>query len=200
MDGFARRTERKKRAIIDAASQLLAEKGYNQLKIEEIAKKAKVSQVTIYNYFGSKKKLIHQVVKEHIMEQNDNYERLMREEKPFPEIFRSTILKKKNHSHILILEELAEIFEEDAELKQFIEDYYKNKFIPLFLQFIRKGKEEGYIRKEISDEAILLYIDAVTMMIDHNLKESSFKDKMEELGDQLFDMFFYGLLNEGKRV
>lgn len=55
MNGFAKRTQTKKQAILEATTKILLEKGYSYLKIEDVAKKANVSQVTIYNYFGSKK-------------------------------------------------------------------------------------------------------------------------------------------------
>lgn len=200
MDGFARRTEQKKRAIIEATSQILLEKGSIHLKIEDIAKKANVSQVTIYNYFGSKKKLVRTVFKQNLNERLNMYKQLVNEERPFPEIIRTIMMEKKNSTHMLTGEELAEIYEEDSELKEFFEDLYYSKTIPLMLQFIQKGKEEGHIRKEISDEAVLFYLDAMKTMIDHNMHELMNKPNIDELSDQLFDMFFYGILNERKKV
>lgn len=71
--------------------------------------------------------------------------------------------------------------------------------IPLLLKFIQRGKKEGVIRKEISDEAILLYFDAMKMLIDQNFSELMKKPNIEKLYDQLFDMFFYGLLNDERK-
>ena len=53
LNGFERVKE-KKRAIKEAAFVLFSERGFNEVKIEHIAKEANVSQVTIYNHFGSK--------------------------------------------------------------------------------------------------------------------------------------------------
>jgi len=48
--------QRKKRetAIIEAAKQLVLEKGYYNTSVEDIARKAEVGPATVYNYFGSK--------------------------------------------------------------------------------------------------------------------------------------------------
>lgn len=200
MDGFARRTELKKQAIIEATSEILLEKGCTHLKIEDIAKKANVSQVTIYNYFGSKKNLVRKVFKRYMNDRFNTYKQLISEEKPFPEIVRTIMLERKNYSNMLTGEELSDIYEEDSELKEFFEELYHSKTIPLLLQFIQKGKEKGYIRKEISDEAVLFYLDAMKTMIDHNMQELMNKPNIEELSDQLFDMFFYGILNDRKKV
>jgi AcrR family transcriptional regulator len=55
-----RKKQREKResAIIKAAMGLIAEKGYRNTSIEEIAAKAEVGPATVYNYFGSKSGLI----------------------------------------------------------------------------------------------------------------------------------------------
>lgn len=200
MDGFAKRTEKKKKGIIQSALQLLTEKGSKDLKIEDIAKRANVSQVTIYNYFGSKKKLIQEVVKQYIIERQDDHEKFLSSGKPFPEIIKCTILEKKAHSNVITGEILTEIYEEDSEIRSFLEDFYQKKSIPLFLEFIRKGREEGYIREEISDEAILFYMNAMKTTFEQNIKTLAFNPNIEQLSEQLFDLFLFGLLKEGKEL
>ena len=44
--------------ILDAATVLFTEKGFNQVKAEEIAEQAEVSVGTLYNYFGSKNEIL----------------------------------------------------------------------------------------------------------------------------------------------
>ena len=54
MDGFARRKEKSKENIRTAAAELFAQFGVDKVSIASIARKAGVSQATIYNNFGSK--------------------------------------------------------------------------------------------------------------------------------------------------
>ena len=63
LNGFERVKEKKKRAIKEATFLLFSERGFNEVKIEHIAKEANVSQVTIYNHFGSKDALFRSLYK-----------------------------------------------------------------------------------------------------------------------------------------
>ena len=53
-NGFERRKERKKTDILQASLNLFIKYGTKKVAISEIAQKAQVSQVTIYNYFENK--------------------------------------------------------------------------------------------------------------------------------------------------
>jgi AcrR family transcriptional regulator len=50
--------QRREQAIMKAAEELIAEKGYRNTSIEEIAAKAEVGPATVYNYFTSKAGII----------------------------------------------------------------------------------------------------------------------------------------------
>jgi AcrR family transcriptional regulator len=52
------RSERSHRAILDAANELLAERGFVDLTIEEVAQRAKVSKSTIYRRWSTKGTLV----------------------------------------------------------------------------------------------------------------------------------------------
>jgi TetR/AcrR family fatty acid metabolism transcriptional regulator len=52
------KTKDKSSSIIDAALKVFGEKGYSNATISEIARKAGVSEATIYEYFGSKEDLL----------------------------------------------------------------------------------------------------------------------------------------------
>ena len=50
--------ERRRRDIMDAASALIGEKGFDEASVEEIAARAEVGPATVYNYFGTKNELL----------------------------------------------------------------------------------------------------------------------------------------------
>jgi TetR/AcrR family transcriptional regulator, mexJK operon transcriptional repressor len=52
---------RKHQAILDAAAEVLAERGFNA-PIEEVARRAGVSKQTIYNHYGGKTELVRTLV------------------------------------------------------------------------------------------------------------------------------------------
>ena len=59
-----RKRESSRDRIVDAAYQILAEKGYNATTFKEIARSAQAAQGLIYYYFGSKDRLLLEVLKE----------------------------------------------------------------------------------------------------------------------------------------
>ena len=54
----------KVQAIIDAALKVFGEKGYYDATISDVARRAKVSEATIYEYFGSKEDLLFAIPRE----------------------------------------------------------------------------------------------------------------------------------------
>jgi predicted CopG family antitoxin len=110
----------------------------------------------------------------------------------FPEILEKLITKKTSELAILNQDFVKSMMSEDPVIKQITEDFTKNKFIPMMLELIQKGKAEGYIHHNISDEAILLYINM--------FRESKNSDpilKMEhnqQLYKDITTLFFYGLI------
>ena len=83
LNGFEKVKRRKKRAIKEAAFLLFSERGFNEVKIEHIAKEANVSQVTIYNHFGSKDALFRELIQEFIICEFQYYKDLAAEKLPF---------------------------------------------------------------------------------------------------------------------
>jgi AcrR family transcriptional regulator len=57
MNGFEKRRLKKKNSILITALELFKQYGYRKVTVAEIADKASVSQVSIYNYFKSKENL-----------------------------------------------------------------------------------------------------------------------------------------------
>lgn len=59
---------KKRKQIINAATKILSNKGYNKATISEIAKEAGVADGTIYEYFGSKENLLISIPEEKLGE------------------------------------------------------------------------------------------------------------------------------------
>lgn len=68
MNGFERRTEKKRHHILNVAQSLLIERGIKDVNILDIAEKAKVSHVTIYHYWGHKQGLVDAVMEKTLHE------------------------------------------------------------------------------------------------------------------------------------
>src|SRR5260370_34630409 len=49
--------EERRQTLIDAASELFAQRGYDHVTLDEVAARAGVTKVIVYRHFGSKKRL-----------------------------------------------------------------------------------------------------------------------------------------------
>lgn len=64
----ARRQKRNRRALLDAASRIMSQKGIDAATMLEIAEQADVGAGTVYNYFKSKEDLAIEVLEELMLE------------------------------------------------------------------------------------------------------------------------------------
>ncbi|WP_369345616.1 TetR/AcrR family transcriptional regulator [Caldalkalibacillus mannanilyticus] len=158
MNGFERRKEQKKRSIIEASLTLFMKHGIQKVSIAEIAKEANVSQVTIYNYFESKHNLIHEMFIYYIDHKYQEFEQIMSSLVPFPEKIEKIIFSKKEAASQIHEELYQYIMKEYSSNENYVEKLYTEKAIPLFYSLFSEGREQGFIDPNISNEAILFYI------------------------------------------
>lgn len=197
MDGFQRRKEKKKGNIIHAAVELFCTHGIQKVSMAEIAKKANVSQVTIYNYFGSKDELLRYVIVGFMDNKWKEFEELLESNIPFPQKIEQMIFDKSETAKMLNPEFLKTVMSNNEDIQRLIEDFYKNKALPGLMKIIEQGQKEGYVKEGISNDAILFYI--------HMFKEATNRpeffsnhEQAIKLSKDLTTLFFYGLLGKPK--
>jgi AcrR family transcriptional regulator len=166
MDGFELRRQEKKKDIISAAFTLFRENGVAAVKITDIAEKANVSKVSIYNYFGSKEELVRQVMFDYMDKKAVEFKTFMTSDLSFKE--------KLNMIHMENMKSLRELTTGETDgfmsnelisspqMQQFLKAYSETKIKPLFVEFIEQGKLEGDIDSELSTESIFIYIQAIS--------------------------------------
>ena len=192
MNQYQKTTEKKKQAIIQAALQLFKEKGFKETSIKSIAEAAEVSPVSIYNYFGSKDNLVALCV-------NDLFEEITQQAE---DILKSNLdfKTKLNQAFSLCQEKMS----------QQISDYFQDKMVEdsvfstlltkaitakkrdIYRAYIKLGKEEGLIAKDLSTELILNVMDALNGM-GNQLAHS---DNLETEVEQIHQIFLYGIFGK----
>lgn len=160
MNGFEKRREGKKSAILAAACELFNQNGIDAVRITDIARKACVSKVSIYNYFGGKEGLVRQVFCAVKDKELLNFSRIVGSDLSFKEKF-----EMYYRSKIIVANELHESLLDhkilsSPQMQQFIDTYFETKGKPLLIEFIEQGKREGDIDRELSTESILLYLES----------------------------------------
>ena len=196
MDGFARRKEQSKEDIRKAAWELFSQFGVERVSIVDIARKAGVSQATIYNNFGSKETLVREFVTTMVDQLMNRGQEVLSYEKPYWEKMAAFI-------HI-IAEMMANgrssegnvtgftnnyALQNDPEIKK-IRDSAKGKMTGLLLGLIREGKEQGQIHSDISEDALLVYFKAfMDIFIDPQFQQQYYKNPklVQDLGSLMIN-------------
>jgi AcrR family transcriptional regulator len=189
MNGFAKRTEQKKQAIKQAVLDLLKTSDPREMKISDIAKKANVSQVTIYNHFGSKEQLIREVIIDYVMKQVEKYEEFLKENCSFQEKVEYIIFEKKKLLEQIRVDVFQRLIQEDEEVRRVVDMLYQTRVIPLFVEMIKEAQEKREIDPRLSIDTLLFYV-SVWKEIGEKIPPSMYDERLTE---ELVRLFFYGV-------
>ncbi|KAF1298173.1 TetR family transcriptional regulator [Enterococcus sp. JM4C] len=166
MNGFERRTQEKKERVLQAAFELMnTDSGVDNLTIDEVAKRSGVGKTSIFNYFGSKEALIHEVFVNSMTEMSEKAQKIMADEAPFEET-----LIAMSQTKIEYLEKINQQFyfdlmkyfteKEDNGFTRMMDEYTKMSF-GMMLDLFHRGRKEGKVDLKYSDEFLMLYFQAI---------------------------------------
>ena len=194
MDGFQKRTLKKRKAILDASLSLFNQYGYKNVTIAQISKQAHVSLDTIYNYFESKDNLKNKLLKQIVDEYCIFVENITNSNVPLTEKLEKMFLSKadfaKQFSPQFLTEELDDLNNLDLyggqEKKQFLRD--------IIQKMIDQGKNEKIITVDASSEAIAIYIEIFQYYITHNLALTLQISRNENLHKEIWTLFMNGFM------
>ena len=193
MNGFERRTERKKEKIRTAALELFCTYGTDKTNINEIAQKAGVSPASIYNYFGSKEGLMKETIINLLESSWKIRKELCESDLPFPELLKRLTSMKNDFFDQINLDSFWALLNSNPEVKKVVDDFNKSRYPYIVSKFLEKGRQEGYIRKEISLEAAMIHL---TMYQEVLMKPEMQKKTNNELIKELMDLMLYGLAGQ----
>jgi AcrR family transcriptional regulator len=186
MNGFQRRREMKKKSILLAAYELFSARGIKRVSIAELAKKAGVSQVSIYNFFESKENLVRQAIFAFLDETMKASESVLESEIPFREKLEKLLFLTAEADNKSSLEFFQSAIINDPVIQNLLVEYDRSRTEPFILRLVEQGQQEGFINPALSIEAIRLYIGALR---DVQARSSTSKDVRFDLNA----LFFYGL-------
>ncbi len=165
-DGFARRKEQSREDIRKAAWELFSQFGVEKVSINDIARKAGVSQATIYNNFGSKDALAREFVANAVEQLVNSVQEVLSTDKPYWE--------KMNEFILFISQMMAQGKTPDMDFTAFasnndllndpdilkVRTSAEEKMLGLLFTLVQEGKKAGQIREDVSEEAFRLYFKA----------------------------------------
>jgi AcrR family transcriptional regulator len=186
MDGFERRKEQSKEDIRRAAEELFSKFGADKVSVNDIARKAGVSQATIYNNFGSKDELVHDYRKSIVSNITVRFREILVWKKSYLEKFQGLL-----QSWIDVTDRYKMEIESSGTKRS--PDTIGQEIENSFREFIKEGKDHDSLRADLSEEAITAYIKFFQQGIANNpgIRDRIRRD--EKLSNDLLSLFVYGL-------
>ncbi|QLY77959.1 TetR/AcrR family transcriptional regulator [Clostridium intestinale] len=158
MNGYERRTEEKKKLILNTALDMFLRSGISNTSVSDIAKTAKVSKVTIFNYFQSKDNLAREALKIYFDQYISSFINIIESNKTFieksEEIFS---LSAKNAPTMMESDILSKEVWEDPLMQQIYNELV-NESMLFLIKYIEQGKKEGVIDSVIPTNALISFI------------------------------------------
>ncbi len=193
MDGFQKRTLKKKKAILDVAFALFNQYGYKNVTIANISKEAHVSLETIYNYFDSKEKLKNELLNKIIDDFCTLTEDIMKSDIPIETKFEKLLLSKVDFGKQFSPEFLTEELHELNDLGLFGGEEKKQFLHNVMLQIIEQGREGKIITVEASPKALAAYFEIFQYYITNNFASALQISNNTDLLKEVNFLFFNGL-------
>jgi AcrR family transcriptional regulator len=149
----------KKGRIINAAIKLWREThNVQKVSLADIAQEAGVSQTTVYNNFGTREGLVEEVIKYLMRDTMDKQWAVVRSNLPIPLKIQSIISAKTSTMKDIYTDVLTKLAG-DSSTRQNLENMYQAEMKPMMHDIVEEGKRQGYIRSDMPEEAVMIYLD-----------------------------------------
>ncbi|MDF2723182.1 MAG: TetR/AcrR family transcriptional regulator [Paenibacillus sp.] len=193
MNGFEIRANAIKAKIRATTLDLLRTTELKKIRIADIAKQASVSQVTIYNYFGSKTALYRETFIEFAEKAIADFEAYLNEGHTLKEKIEHIILLEKTTYRDFPPARLRELLSQDPQLAAYFERQIRERSIPMTERIIREGKMSGEISDDVMTENVLAFMMLFSNQYDLILEMAQQSGDMDRFLEGMVQLFFYGI-------
>lgn len=185
------RSANKIESILNAATGLFCNYGYDKVSVDEIARSANTTKVTLYKYFESKEKLYIEVVSKLLIQVIDDYEKIIYDSCNF-KLKLSNLIKLKFKEY----RSTGKLHIND--IYQFLSHEQIERVNELTRMFHNQGRSEGYIDDQFSDDDLNDYFEIVIngtiMKYGGNYYEQIDESKIQSI----INLVYYGVLKRDK--
>lgn len=193
MNGFEKRAQQKKEIIMETTLRMLQSMDPKKLRIADIAEEAGVSQVTIYNYYGSKEALVREVFIDYTRKSITEFAEYLAGGHTLKEKIEYIVFQKKKSSRTFGIGVMKHMWQDDPELTRFVREEYMGRGIPLVVQLIEEGKKNGEITDKLSTSTIIMYMQMLTNQAETMLEYAEQHGNLDVLIEEMAHLFFYGV-------
>jgi AcrR family transcriptional regulator len=189
------RSQDKTRARIMAyAEKIFYERGFRKITIEELCAAMSLSKRTFYKYFANRDELVTAVVAHHFGEIAPLLLANLNSRKPINQILEThfDLIGRELFTHIStpLMSDVQTLM---PELWERI-DFFRTHVIKVLIRLIRRGQNEGVIRKDIDAETLGKVLQGMVSSLAHPAFLSAQGLTMEQLGRLMNTLILHGIL------
>ena len=192
MNQYEITTEKKKASIINSALNLFKEKGFTGVSIKEIAALANVSQVSIYNYFGSKESLVAECANIVVHGTLQRAAELLVKDIDFTEKLKLVLMLCSEELSNSVSKYFTEKALDDPALVELLIENVNHIKTNIYRDYIELGKQEGVIDNTIPTDTFLDFMEALNIMG----YKIEFNDDTPTKVKHIHQIFLYGILGK----
>jgi AcrR family transcriptional regulator len=196
MNGYEARKQKKRDAIKQAALELFSQYGIKKVSVAEVAKKAGVNPVTIYNHFHNKSLLIRVVVQDFIANEWKKSSQILQTDQPFLEKLQQLVSAKIEWARLNDSALLGSALVEDETTNELVRAFFEKEVNPALTDFIREGQKSGAVRKDLSIAAISTYLDMFTSLSRTHPQLFTDKNRLTKSTREIWSLFLHGLVGQ----
>ncbi|GIO12371.1 TetR family transcriptional regulator [Cohnella xylanilytica] len=198
MNGFAKRAELIREKIKKTVLEMLKTWEPRKIRIADIAAEARVSQVTIYNYFGSKESLLREAFKDYMEKSFADFEAFIATGPTMKEIVQYSLFYDKEAIHAYSPDFFREFLVDDREMYEYMERIYRDRAMPLVVRFIEEGKKRGEISSKLSTPTLVMYFNMFKDQSKTILDMAQQSGDPEAFVEEIIRLFYYGVCGEDR--
>jgi AcrR family transcriptional regulator len=190
MDGRKKRTQRIIERIKESALELFSSHGVEKVSVDEIARKATVSKVTIYKHFHSKEELHREVINLYSNRVIAAAEEILASDLDFLEKLRLLMMAQINKPQMASNTYLIEMLEQDAQAEGRLNERLKN----IIFRFFEAGKQQGYIEESLPFEILYLHSEIYRAGFKAKLTDAESVLTNREATEKMTNLYFFGII------
>ncbi|SHJ76747.1 transcriptional regulator, TetR family [Anaerocolumna jejuensis DSM 15929] len=176
--------------VLEKTAELLSRRGIRGWNMDELAAEAGLAKNTLYRIIGSKEKLIERVVLEYCHRGLSRMIEIIDHGEDYMQTMETIAAEFPEHMNRLYADFLYEVLMEYPNLEKAVRSH-RDELTMEITEFIRRGIEEGYLKKDIQPESVFEYLQAIILFF----VKSGLKGK--ELSEKIhggFNCLIYGIV------
>ena len=199
-----KKSEKTKQKILNETINLIAKKGYASTSTREIAKKADISEATIFKYYHSKDNLLKTIVMETMEKlfESSSEEKIptvfKNNKNEAPEMILKSLIKERLNFFTVHNKELKVVFQEML-INKNVQNYFKEEIWPRMVeisnQIFSQIKSEYELKAEMDNYMFrksLFGMLFFTILFEEILEEKQAFDNQKQ-ADLITDIIFSGM-------